>query len=297
MTDLNIRPDRGTQVTLAVGRVLLACLVLVAWLAAIEGWAVFEVSGAYSARDLSAISPLATRWADFTEGEFFGYFLPILTICLPVLFVTWHWRSRKRLERHISFERTRWSTLWWWLIPIANIWMPFVVAAETLRSARPDPEEGGWSVGQIRFLTITWAAAFWAGRGGMRAAAGAFDDLEGNPVTALRLYTGAALVFAASAVACVVFVLAVSKGLSELPQRGPLAGSAEALRTERTEATDGITSDARLTDLSRNSDPTVRAGVAVNESTPDAVVEALAMDRNPTVARLARDTLRKRTDA
>jgi hypothetical protein len=137
----------------------------------------------------------------------------------------------------------------------------------------------------------------------MRAASRAFDDLEANLVTVGRAYSVAAFVFSASAVACIVFVLAVSKGLSDLPKpsdlprQRPLARSAEAQRTARTEARDETTSDARLADLSRDPDPAVRAAVAVNESTPDAVVEELSMDRNPSVARVAQDTLRRRTDS
>jgi len=303
MTDSTARVDRGTRGTVAVGRILVTCLGLVAWLAAIDGWVVFDLIGAYSTSDPSALSPLTIWWIEFRESEFFGYFLLILTICLPVLFVTWHWRSRKRLERHLSLEHSRWSTFWWWLVPIANIWMPFVVAAESLRSARPDPGDDGWSVGRIRLLTITWAIAFWSGRGGMRAASRAFDISEGNLVSVGRAYSVAAFVFSASAVACIIFVLAVSKGLSDLPKlsdfprQGPLARSAEAQRMARTEAADGTTSDTRLADLSRDPDAAVRAAVAVNDSTPDAVIEKLSMDRNPSVARVARNTLRRRTDS
>jgi hypothetical protein len=271
---------------------MVVCVALVAVVVAIDGWTVFDLLGAFAARDPSEVSSLAFWWANLVESRLDR--LAPFTLFLPVLFVTWHWRTRKHLERRSSFEHSRWATLWWWLVPIANFWMPFFVAAETLRNARPVHEQGGWPGVRVRYLIVAWAAAFWVGRGGMIAVGRAVDVPDANLDLLAHLYAGASTIFVASALACVLFIEAVSKGLHTLPDRSHIPETAESLRAALEGASDGATSADRLADLAQHPDPAVRAAVAVNESTPGgAVVESLAMDRNPTVARLARDAFRR----
>jgi hypothetical protein len=295
LIDSNTRLEGGTRFTLTLGRIMVVCVALVAVVVAIDGWTVFDLLSAFVARDPSKVSALAFWWADLVESDLDK--LASFTLLLPVLFVTWHWRTRKHLERKSSFEHSRRATLWWWLVPIANLWMPFFVASETLRSARPVHEQGGWPDRRVRYQIVAWAAAFSVGRGGMIALGRAIDAPDANLDLLAQLYAGASIIFVASALACVLFIEAVSKGLHTLPDRSHISETAESLRAAREGASDRATSPDRLADLAQHPDPAVRAALAVNESTPDAVVEALSMDRNPTVARLARDTFRRRSDA
>jgi hypothetical protein len=131
----------------------------------------------------------------------------------------------------------------------------------------------------------------------MVAAGRALERPDANLEMLAQLYAGASIILAVSALACVLFIEVVSKSLDTLPDRSHTSETAQSLRAAREVAGDGATSADRLADLAQHPDPAVRAAVAANESTPEAVVEALSMDRNPTVARIALDTVRRRSDA
>ena len=200
-------PYRPTRTTAAWTRGLLVVTAIVAAGSALV-WGIrlavtgrFE-AGAASVEDLERIG---------TQAEAFELIGSILTLAVAVVWLTWQYRAHANL-RHFGVSGLRHSPRWavlWWIIPLANIVMPYLTMRELWQASDPEAGSVDWTNVRRPALLPMWWAGFlaWSFLG---AAAGLVAPDVGATVSEVRaeaaLYLGADVLAVVDAILAALLV-------------------------------------------------------------------------------------------
>jgi len=84
-----------------------------------------------------------------------------------ILFLFWAYMAHRNLDllgrRELKHEPT--STIAWWLVPVANLWMPCRVLCEIWKASNPDAasdDGGSWRRGRSTYVIFVWWLLLWA---------------------------------------------------------------------------------------------------------------------------------------
>jgi hypothetical protein len=85
------------------------------------------------------------------------------TAWIIVLAVTavawWAWQYRGQANLHVAgrsgLDHKPWGAVGWWLVPIANLWMPFKTMRELWKASEPIEDPGAWA------RVVTWPVLGW----------------------------------------------------------------------------------------------------------------------------------------
>ena len=78
-----------------------------------------------------------------------------------VSFVAWSYRAHSNLTLlgRTDTVHSDQSTIWWWIVPIASVWMPYKVVFETVRASRAPSRTDHWTGNPLGRAPIVWTAA------------------------------------------------------------------------------------------------------------------------------------------
>ncbi|MFE5189696.1 DUF4328 domain-containing protein [Streptomyces sp. NPDC056628] len=140
-----VRP--ASQVLLAVVCVLLAGMALADLFAVFAGLRIRTVTGTDPERALDGAYTLYERAGDLQR---------MVTPPGVVVFVVWFFLTRRDLGvlTPDAFRHGRGWAVGGWLIPLVNLWMPYLVAVDMWGAAAPLPSEG-------RHRTSLWPVNLW----------------------------------------------------------------------------------------------------------------------------------------
>ncbi len=124
---------------------------LALWIA----YAAMEVWFAFG--DLASLSPSMIDTLITIEESWFVPFLLTGTS-----FLVWAYRAHRNLETALERSDLRFShasAVWWWFVPIANLFMPYRVMHETARASTAPPEAGSrWRNHRLPAIAAWWTA-------------------------------------------------------------------------------------------------------------------------------------------
>lgn len=86
-------------------------------------------------------------------------------IVTAAVFVTWSYRAHanlRLLERN-GIKHQDHETIWWWVVPVANLFMPFRVLRETARGTSSNLEDPHWKSRAFPRVVNVWTWAFVGG--------------------------------------------------------------------------------------------------------------------------------------
>jgi len=183
-----------------------ALLVLVIAYSAMEVWASLA-SPVISAEALDALITI----------EELG---PWLIIANMIAFVVWSYMAHSNLD---SFERhdqthVHQATIWWWICPVANLWMPFRVVYETARGSFAPQGTANWKQTRLSALAMWWTALFILGifsvqvSSAMISTALTLDDLEAGLVANGAAY----IVYGIAAAAAIALIWQITRAQQDL---------------------------------------------------------------------------------
>lgn len=211
-----VRP--ASQVLMAVVCVLLAGVALTDLFAVFAGLRIRTLTGTDPARALDGAYTLYERAGDL-QG--------MVTLPGMVVFVVWFYLMRRDLGvlAPDAFRNGRGWAIGGWLIPLANLWMPYRVAVDMWGAAAPLPQEG-----ESR-RTSLWPVNLWWGLfvGGTllgRYASSGYADSDGITEVreAVAQYIAADLLNAGAAVAAAYVAVRLTAMQRFKAARGPFAG-------------------------------------------------------------------------
>lgn len=127
----------------------------------------------------------------------------IFGLATAVAFITWSYRAHANLtllgRRNVRHSDQ--ATIWWWIVPIAFLFMPFRVIYETCRGSSARADDGNWREAQLDPYTIWWTLLFLGGmilsRVGESMAFEAVTESEFTTALGVMAFAGAALAGAA----------------------------------------------------------------------------------------------------
>lgn len=91
----------------------------------------------------------------------------IATVAITILFLVWFRRARINAEHHgWRQRRARGWTFWGWVVPVANLWIPFQIMGDIWRAGLPEPARS-----KTAWLPALWWTAWLLG-GGTEAISG-----------------------------------------------------------------------------------------------------------------------------
>lgn len=90
---------------------------------------------------------------------------PLLLIGTAGPFIAWSFKAHThlRLLGRQGIRHGHHETVWWWLIPIANFFMPYRVVFETVRGTVAPLGEPRWNSGPVPRVVYVWAWGFVGG--------------------------------------------------------------------------------------------------------------------------------------
>lgn len=92
--------------------------------------------------------------------------LPQLSVLLVApFFIAWAHRAHANLF-HLGIRGQLYSdrgTIWWWLVPVANLFMPFRVMYEIMRGSKPYEGKGDWRIAPLHQSAVWWTVLFLGG--------------------------------------------------------------------------------------------------------------------------------------
>lgn len=90
---------------------------------------------------------------------------PLLAIGTGLLFVSWSfWAHRHiRFLGRVGITHSDHETIWWWLVPGANLVMPYRVVYETIRGTVAPLDNEDWSNSQVPIQVHLWTASLLGG--------------------------------------------------------------------------------------------------------------------------------------
>lgn len=175
--------------------------VIAAWLLAVE---VAWVGDAIAGRPVSAEALNANADRATTVG----------TISIGVLVATavawWIWQFRGQANLHAAhrrgLEHAPWGAVGWWLVPIANLWMPFKTMRELWKASEPIEDPSAWA-GVVTWAVLGWWWAMWIVGNLLQSASG--FATRSQDLDAIR----AADLTALGGLACSVFAACLAVGV------------------------------------------------------------------------------------
>lgn len=104
--------------------------------------------------------PVIPGWITTWESAY-----PWVLIGTAALFVTWSYRAHAnlRLLGRTGMQHKDHETVWWWLVPVANFFMPYKVIYETMRGTVAPLDDRNWGSSKVPSLVPGWATTFIAG--------------------------------------------------------------------------------------------------------------------------------------
>lgn len=82
----------------------------------------------------------------------------LATVATAISFLSWSFRAHANL-RGMGRQGVRHSdqaTIWWWIVPIAFLFMPFRVMYETVRGSTASEEDPGWRASRLDTSAGWW---------------------------------------------------------------------------------------------------------------------------------------------
>ena len=277
---MDIRRKVESVASIGVAASLILGLGSVLWLT--EAWASIDLA---SAGEIGFI----TEW-------WFSLEIPLLllgNLAALASFVWWHWEAHSLLKplgrQGVKHQDT--ATFGWWFVPFANLFMPFVVTAETVRGSTATTDDEHWRRLPLPQSVAGWTGFFLVGLGGYSAVSRVANnalDLD-TLLTAVRWSGVFAVVTAVAGLAAIILISEVSTGQKRLAldseesmqaasTRTPLTISKEIQGSDSDVATK-TTSRVELRQLSKHRDWIVRKFVAANPRSPDDVLASLGKDK------------------
>ncbi len=120
---------------------------------------VTELASLYRARAGHAV-PAAETVAIRTRLEGASAVGDIVSVATGLLWLVWQYRAATNL-RALGVRELRYSPAWavgWWLIPVANLVMPYLTVRELYRASDPDAGATDWRRPVPFLLPVWWAA-------------------------------------------------------------------------------------------------------------------------------------------
>ena len=186
--------------------------IAIALLAISAGYWAIEAYASFSAGSLS------DEFVDIVIGLESLYLL--VRIATFVAFVTWAYRAHANLSLmgRNGLNHENQATVWWWFVPVANLWMPFRVMFETVRGSRAETGDAQWRSHTLGTTTIWWTITFIAGLIAIQAATALFDGAVtyGDLETAFTVNGLASLIMLAAAVTAINMINQVRTGQERL---------------------------------------------------------------------------------
>lgn len=87
------------------------------------------------------------------------YGLYVLTaLSTAVAFVLWSYRAHGNLKvlGREGIRHSDQATIWWWIVPIAFLFMPYRVVFETVRGSQANLDDPNWRHHQLDGSAVTW---------------------------------------------------------------------------------------------------------------------------------------------
>jgi hypothetical protein len=138
-----------------------------------------------------------------------GVIEAVLMLVIVVLWLLWQYRAQSNLSA-LGAENLRYSPGWavgWWLIPIANLAIPYLTVRELLKASNPEAGAVDWAATRTPTIIPLWWGAWLAHV--ILASAGA--AVAGNPDTATfaQLAAREGLLIASNAMEITAALLAI----------------------------------------------------------------------------------------
>jgi hypothetical protein len=192
---------KASLTRIALGTVFLYWVSEAAWAIVILGW-IDDVPGDWWAR----LSRVETSY-------------PLLVLVTGILFVIWSHGAHANLAK-LGREQVRHSnqaTIWWWFVPIANLFMPFKVVFETVRGSAAALDDPSWRLRRIPPSAGWWAGLFLAG--GCLSQLGGFLALTMTTEAGLQTATWVILAGALVMIGCSITAMALIAQVTESQAR------------------------------------------------------------------------------
>jgi hypothetical protein len=125
----------------------------------------------WAAEAVTSVGLLSNEAGTFTSDEWLETLTglesayPAIFITTAVLFVAWSYGAHSNL-RHLGRADVRHedqATIWWWLVPFANLVLPFRVMFETSRGSTAPANDAGWRQSRLPAAAGWWTALLLAG--------------------------------------------------------------------------------------------------------------------------------------
>jgi hypothetical protein len=129
-------------------------------------------------------------------------------VVTAVAWWVWQYRAQANLVSvgRRSLDHGPWGAVGWWLVPVANLWMPFKTMRELWKASEPVEDPGAWT-GLATWPVLGWWWALWILGNILQSASGFANDSE--DLEAIRT----ADVTALAGLSCSVFAACLAIGV------------------------------------------------------------------------------------
>lgn len=141
-------------------------------------------------------------------------------LATAIAFLSWSYKAHAnlRLLRSAGIRHADAATLWWWLVPVAFLVMPFRVMFETVRGSLAPSDDAEWRRMRLAPSAVAWTVLFLGGtivfQLGERLAYAATSDSA--LLTSLSVSIAGSAALAGAAIAAIVMVTRVTRAQETL---------------------------------------------------------------------------------
>lgn len=151
---------------------------------------------------------------------FFEELHPVLVLITGVAFLFWSYRAHSNLDVFERLDQTHShkATIWWWIVPIAFLWMPFRVVFETVRGSSAPQGAADWKQEKLMPIAVWWTVFFLASSLALNASASILETAFTREAieTALTVNGLAFVVYGVGVVTAGALVWLVTRSQQEL---------------------------------------------------------------------------------